>query len=74
MTNRQVLEAAFAPTTMPNRFGQIKEVRHFDPVFDLLEGKRARFSKVEFDGMIELYDNDGKVLPDLRSASQVLAY
>lgn len=57
-----------------NRDGQSKEVRHLDPVFDLLEGKRARFIRAEFDGMVELADNDGNVLPDLRQPEQVLAY
>ncbi len=74
MTNRQVLEAAFATATLKTSDGQTKTVRHLDPVFDTLESKRARLSKVEADGMIELTDNDGKVLPDLRHASQVIAY
>ena len=74
MTNREVLEACFKPATLTDRFGQTKMVRHHDPVFDLIENKRARLSHVEPDGMIELADNDGRVLPDLRHPEQVLAY
>lgn len=49
-------------------------VRRLDPVWDSLERRRARFSRVEFDGAIELTDNEGNVLPDLRQPEQVLAY
>lgn len=49
-------------------------VRRLDPVWDSLERRRARFLKVEHDGMVELADNDGNVLPDLRQPEQVWAY
>lgn len=61
-------------TVLMSRGGRVKAVRQHDPVWDLLEGKRARFSRMEFDGMVELTDNDGKILPDLRQPEQVLAY
>lgn len=57
-----------------DRNGVLKPVRRLDPVWDTLDGARARLSKVEADGMLELTDNDGRVLPDLRHPSHVLAY
>ncbi len=57
-----------------NRFGQLKPVRYLDPVWDTLDGARARLLSVEPDGMLQLGDNDGRPLPDLRHPEQVVAY
>lgn len=57
-----------------DRHGVLKPVRRLDPVWDTLDGARARLLAVEHDGMLQLGDNDGRPLPDLRHASQVLAY
>jgi hypothetical protein len=54
--------------------GETKLVRWMDPVFDTLDGQRARFVRVVDSTSIELADNEGNVLPDYRHPSQVLAY
>ncbi len=74
MTNRQVLETCFAPATLKTRDGQPKTVRMHDPVFCTLENRRVRFAGLEADGMVNVAEDSGKRLPDLRHASQVLAY
>lgn len=61
-------------TILKTSTGIPRLVRRLDPVWDALEGKRARFSRMEFDGMVELTDNEGNVLPDLRQPEQVWAY
>lgn len=60
--------------TLPNSDGMSRLVRYLDPVYDMLDRTRARFIQVLPDGMLELADNDGRVLPDLRHASQVIPY
>jgi hypothetical protein len=49
-------------------------MRYMDPVWDTLDGGRARYVRTLPDGMVELADNDGKVLPDYRHATQVRPY
>lgn len=66
--------SSLTTAVLRDRNGKAKLVRRLDPVFDTMEKRRARLSKVEPDGMLELCDNDGKVLPDLRCPSQVIAY
>ena len=60
---------------MATRDGQVRRVVRYDPVWDALDGKRARFWAVTRDGMVELADGDAaRILPDLRHPSQVFAY
>jgi hypothetical protein len=54
--------------------GGEKEVGYGHPCQDALDGIRVRISKVENDGMIEVMDDDGKVLPDLRHPTQLRAW
>jgi hypothetical protein len=53
---------------------QEKVVRRLDPVWDTLDGRRARLLRVVDATTLELADNDGKALPDYRHISQVWAY
>lgn len=66
--------SSLTTAVLRDRNGKAKLVRRLDPVFDTLDKKRARLNRVEADGMLELTDNDGNVLPDLRCPSQVIAY
>ncbi len=61
-------------TTLKTRTGEDRTVKHLDPLFCRMDGCRVRFSRVEPDGMVEVCDNAGRVLPDLRHPSFLLAY
>ena len=61
--------------TMKNRLGggRTSQVGYADPVYITPIGRRVRFSKIAFDGMVEVMDDAGKKLPDLWHQSQVVA-
>lgn len=50
-----------------------KALRPMDPVWDDLDGRRARFVRMVDDLTVEIADNDGRVLPDYRHVTQVSA-
>lgn len=52
----------------------VKEVGYGHPCHDSLDNIRVRVSKVEPDGMVEVMDNDGRILPDLRHPTQLRAW
>lgn len=74
LARRTMTTSSLTTAVLRDRNGKAKLVRHLDPVWDVLDGRRARLSKVMVDGMLEIMDNDGNVLPDLRSANQLIAY
>lgn len=54
--------------------GKPTEVRTGDLVRNLVTNERQRFSRVDVDGMIEVMDNDGRVMPDQWHPTQLAAY
>lgn len=60
--------------TLKTNTGTTKQVGHGHPCYCTLDRCRVRVSKVAADGMVEVTDNDGRKLPDLRHASQLVAY
>lgn len=71
----QPQDQPFSTTTILHTCKGIpKLVRRLDPVWDTLDSRRYRFNGVMADGMIELRNDDGTRLPDLRQPEQVLAY
>jgi hypothetical protein len=51
----------------------VKVVGYGHPCFCQLDRCRVRLHDIKADGMVEVTDNDGKVLPDYRHASQLIA-
>jgi hypothetical protein len=60
--------------TLLTRTGTAKPIRLHDPVWDTLEGRRVRFSRLIGASAVEVCGDDGEPLPDWRHPSQLYAY
>jgi hypothetical protein len=59
-------------TNKTNQTTKTETLSWGDPMWCSLDNTRVRYSKTEYDGMIEVMNNDGtKILPDLRHPSQL---
>jgi hypothetical protein len=56
------------------KFGSPKTVNYGDPMFCTLDGIRVRFNRQIDETSIEVMDNNGKILPDYRNPTQLIAY